>query len=85
MIGGCWTRPSYRNLWIEPNPRWNEKGPAPPVEPGRPVSFGDSENPLNLWCARQELNLRPTGSKSQPDETETQKTPQNQGTSNADE
>ena len=44
-------------------PRWDGVGPATPAQPAGPVGVGDSANSLNLWCARQELNLRPTGSK----------------------
>ena len=43
--------------------RWDGIGSATPAQRGRYVGGQDSANSLNLWCARQELNLRPTGSK----------------------
>jgi len=43
--------------------RWDGVGSATPAQPGREADLGDPANSLNLWCARQELNLRPTGSK----------------------
>jgi hypothetical protein len=47
--------------------RWDRGGSATLAQPERPVGVGDSANSLNLWCARQELNLRPTGSKAEID------------------
>jgi hypothetical protein len=44
-------------------PRWDGVGSATPAQPGRQTDLGNSSNSLNRWCARQELNLRPTGSK----------------------
>jgi hypothetical protein len=44
--------------------RWDGIGSATPAQPAKPGGVGDSDNPLNLWCARQELNLRSTGSES---------------------
>jgi integrase len=44
-------------------PRWDGDGSATFAQPKRPIGARDSANSLNLWCARQELNLRPTGSK----------------------
>jgi integrase len=44
-------------------PRWDEVGSATPAQLASRVRARDSANSLNLWCARQELNLRPTGSK----------------------
>ena len=44
-------------------PRWDGIGSATPAQPGRYLGREDSSNSLNSWCARQELNLRPTGSK----------------------
>ena len=44
-------------------PRWDGIGSASPAQPGSYVGVEDSTNSLNSWCARQELNLRPTGSK----------------------
>jgi len=43
--------------------RWDGVGSATPAQPGRESDLGDPAKSLNLWCARQELNLRPTGSK----------------------
>lgn len=45
--------------------RWDGVGSATPAQPGRHIVEGDADNLLNLWCARQELNLRPTGSKAE--------------------
>ena len=44
-------------------PRWDGVGSATPAQPAGPIGGMDSANSVNLWCARQELNLRPTGSK----------------------
>ena len=46
-------------------PRWDGSGSATPAQPGRHVGSVNSANSLNRWCARQELNLRPTGSKAE--------------------
>ena len=45
--------------------RWDGVGSATPAQPGSHVESRDSANLLNCWCARQELNLRPTGSKTE--------------------
>ena len=42
---------------------WDGVGSATPAQPGSHIESRDSANLLNYWCARQELNLRPTGSK----------------------
>ena len=63
---------------------WDGVGSATPAQPeaqGQSVGTGNS---LNYWCARQESNLRPTGSKSQSDESETQKTAENVGNDDAE-
>jgi len=46
------------------NQRWDGAGSGTPAQP---EGHGDSAgvgNSLNYWCARQELNLRPAGSKA---------------------
>ena len=43
--------------------RWDGVGSATPAQPRSQVESLDPANLLNYWCARQELNLRPTGSK----------------------
>ena len=42
-----------------------------------------THKPLNLWCARQELNLRPTGSKSQPNDPDQPENATNQDVTQA--
>ena len=42
---------------------WDGAGPATPAQPERRADLVDATNSLNSWCARQELNLRPAGSK----------------------
>ena len=42
---------------------WDGVGSATPAQPERVGETTVSGNPLNYWCARQELNLRPAGSK----------------------
>ena len=37
--------------------------PATPAQPEVAGHRANADNPLNIWCARQELNLRPAGSK----------------------
>ncbi len=44
-------------------PRWDGIGSATPAQPAHGVEAGNSANSLKQWCARQDLNLRPTGSK----------------------
>ena len=46
---------------------------------------GESTQVIEKWCARQELNLRPAGSKSQSDQSESSKTALNQEIDEADE
>jgi hypothetical protein len=36
---------------------------ATPAQPEGEEQFSSANNSLNYWCARQELNLRPAGSK----------------------
>jgi hypothetical protein len=64
---------------------WDGVGSATSAQPKLAGKSTDGANSLNFWCARQELNLRPAGSKSQSDPPETQKTATNQEADDAEE
>jgi len=60
-------------------------GACSPAQSTWQGNSGRSGNLLKVWCARQELNLRPTGSKSQPDDSDSPENTTNQDVTQAEE